>query len=64
MNKGQLIIEFPLGGPITSKTTGVTGSKCLDADSFMKELGEVETKLTEDFFKKPKPNEVLLNGSN
>jgi hypothetical protein len=63
MSKAQLIIEIPLDGPVTSSTQGILGSKCLDVDSFMKELGEVETKLTDDFFKKPKPNEVLLNGN-
>jgi len=62
MNNGRLEIEIPLGGPITSKTTGVMGGKCLDVDSFMKELGEVETKLTEDYYNKPKPNEVQING--
>lgn len=63
MSKGRLEIEIPLGGPVTSKTTGFIGSKCLDADSFIKELGETEIKLTDDFFKKAKPNEVLLNGT-
>jgi len=62
MNGGKLEIEIPLGGPITSKTSGVIGAKCLDVDAFMKELGDVETKLTEDYYKKPKPNEVMLNG--
>jgi hypothetical protein len=64
MNSGKLEIEIPLGGPITSKTSGLIGASCLDADSFIKELGDVETKLTEDFYKKPKPNEVLLSGLN
>ena len=62
MNKGKLIIEIPLDGPVTSKVSGIDGASCLDIDSFMKELGDVQVKFTEEFYKKPKPNEVLLNG--
>ena len=62
MNGGKLVIEIPLGGPITSKTSGVLGPKCLDADSFIKELGEVETTLSGEYYNKPKPNEVNIAG--
>jgi hypothetical protein len=62
---GNLEIEIAFDGTVTTKTKGIVGSKCTDVDKdFMKELGEVQTKLTDDYYKKAKPNEVLLSGLN
>ena len=60
---GKLEIEIAPDGTITSKTSGITGSKCTDVDKFLKDLGDVRTKFTAEYYNKEKPDEVLLTGN-
>ena len=62
LNGGRLEIEISPEAVITSKVKGVTGAKCTEVDEFMKELGDVQTKLTEEYYNKEKPGDVLLSG--
>lgn len=48
-------------GAITSETNGVTGSKCLQVDAFMQQLGDVKTKLNSEFYNDAQNNDVLIN---
>jgi hypothetical protein len=48
-------------GAITSETNGVKGSKCLQVDGFLTQLGEVKTKLSSEYYEDGQDSDVLIN---
>ena len=58
--KKTIEIDITLGGTISLKTDGFVGQSCMDADEALKGLAKISTEHTAEFFKKVKPNEVVV----